>query len=292
MTKLTKSMSLFIVLFVYAAAFTGGLLVYQMLPFHPVWKYLMADAAATIIVWLFGLIYKNASMYDPYWSVAPLLLFICFILEAQMLDAADILYIAVFAFWGVRLTVNWILGWDHIKQQDWRYSMLKEQNKALWPVTNFFGINMMPTLIVFANLLPAYFCTLSADSLTFVTALGALVCVGAAALQIVSDGQMRRFKSDPQNRGVNMEQGLWKYSRHPNYMGEVSFWWGVWIMQIGQIPGLWWTIFAPVFMTLLFVFISIPMMERRLLETKEGYSAYRQNTSMLLLLPLKKRESH
>ncbi|MDD5017054.1 MAG: DUF1295 domain-containing protein, partial [Eubacteriales bacterium] len=82
-----------------------------------------------------------------------------------------------------------------------------------------------------------------------------------------------------------MASGLWRYSRHPNYLGEVLFWWGVWVIQMSVLPALWWTIFAPTAMTLLFLFISIPMMEKRLLASKEGYAAYKKSTSMLLLLP-------
>ena len=143
----------------------------------------------------------------------------------------------------------------------------------------------MPTLIVFAAMLPAYFVSLDNYSLSVPTLLGALLCVCAVALQIVSDTQMRRFRRDPANAGQNMQSGLWAYSRHPNYLGEVALWWGVWVMQIGVLPEMWWTVLAPVLMSALFVFISIPMMERRLISTKDGYSDYLQRTSMLLLLP-------
>ncbi len=288
MKKMSKLLALAIVLIVYIAAFFAGVLVYRLLPIDPVWGYLCADAAATIVVWAFGLLYKNASMYDPYWSVAPLVLFICFVAEAGMFDAADALYIFVFAFWGVRLTLNWIIGWSGMQHQDWRYTMLREQNKELWPLTNFFGINMMPTLFVFINMMPAYYSAQSMDRLSLITAIGAAICIMAAVLQIVSDGQMRRFRLNPQNKGRNMESGLWRYSRHPNYLGEVSFWWGVYIMMLGQRPAFWWTIFAPVLMTLLFIFVSVPMMEKRLLATRSGYAAYKKDTSMLLLWPRKK----
>jgi steroid 5-alpha reductase family enzyme len=285
MKKISKGLSLTVVFIVYLATFFAGLLIYQLLDVVPVWGFLFADAAATVVVWAFGLLFKNASMYDPYWSVAPLVLFVFFVLEAQSFDMADVLYLLVFAFWGVRLTVNWIIGWTGMHHQDWRYTMLHDQNPSIWPLTNFFGINMMPTLIVYINMLPAYYSAQAVGSLSIVTVSGAAVCILAAALQIVSDGQMRRFRLNPENRGRNMETGLWKYSRHPNYLGEVSFWWGVYIMMLGQLPGMWWAIFAPILMTLLFVFVSVPMMEKRLIASKPGYAVYKKTTSMLLILP-------
>ena len=287
MKKMSKPLSLLVVLTVYTAAFFVGLLVYRLLLVPPVWAYLCADAAATVVIWVSGLVFRNASMYDPYWSVAPLVLFVCFVLDACAFDVADALYLAVFAFWGTRLTLNWGIGWQGMGHQDWRYTMLHDQNPTLWPLTNFFGINMIPTLIVFINLLPAYYSAQTSGQFSVLTAAGAVVCLSAAVLQIVSDGQMRRFRLNAANRGLNMAAGLWKYSRHPNYLGEVSFWWGIYIMMLGQTPAMWWTIFAPVLMTLLFAFISVPMMEKRLLATRPGYAAYKKATSVLLPLPPK-----
>ncbi len=287
--KLSKSLSLLIVLLVYAAAFVIGLLVFALLPFQGLFAYLIADAAATEVVWAIGLIFKNASLYDPYWSVAPLALYICFLLDAGHLDAVDMLYIALFAIWGIRLTLNWIVGWRGMAHQDWRYTMLHDKNPKLWLLTNFFGINMIPTLFVFVNLIPAYFCAVSGtDAIGIVSVLGFAVCLSAVLLQIVSDGQMRRFRKENAGSVRNIETGLWKYSRHPNYFGEVSLWWGVWLIQMGTQSALWWTVIAPVLMTLLFVLISIPMMENRLNDTKSGYDAYQKRTSMLLILPQKK----
>ena len=277
-----------VVLIVYVAAFFAGMLMFRLMTAAPVWRYLCADAAATIVVWAFGLLFRNSSMYDPYWSVVPLVLFLCFVATSQSFDAADVIYICVFAFWGVRLTLNWAIGWKGLQQEDWRYTMMRGQNKTLWPVANFFGINMMPTLIVFINVLPAFYCSLALDTLNMITVLGALVCIAATVLQIISDSQMRRFRLDPANKGKNMETGLWRFSRHPNYLGEVSFWWGVYIIMLGQRPTFWMAVIAPVFMTLLFVFISVPMMEKRLLQTRPGYAAYKRATSMLLLWPPKK----
>lgn len=287
--KLSKSLSLLTVLFVYTAAFFVGLLVFALLPFKGLFAYLIADAAATVAVWAAGLLCKNASLYDPYWSVAPLVLFVCFLLDAGQMDAADMLYIAVFTIWGVRLTVNWVIGWHGMAHQDWRYTMLRNKSPKLWLLTNFFGINMMPTLFVFVNLIPAYFCAVSGDdTIGLLSVLGFAVCLGAVSLQIISDGQMLRFRQENTGSGRNIETGLWKFSRHPNYLGEVSLWWGVWLIQMGTQSALWWTVIAPVLMTLLFVLVSIPMMENRLTETKAGYDAYQKRTSMLLILPTKK----
>ena len=286
MYTLSKPLSLLIVLFVYIAAFFAGLLVFNVLPDWGFLSYLIADAAATVVVWAFGIVFKNASLYDPYWSVAPIVLFICFIMQAGSADILDILYIAVFSIWGIRLTANWIIGWRGMAHQDWRYTMLKQKNPKIWFLTNFFGINMMPTLFVFVNMLSAYLCAFSTgDQLSIISVAGVLVCLAAVILQIVSDSQMMMFRKDAHNSGLSIQSGLWRYSRHPNYLGEVSFWWGAWLMQMGALGTLWWTVTAPVLMTMLFILISIPMMENRLTDTKKDYDAYQKRTSMLLIWP-------
>ena len=286
MAKYSKCVSLAIVAGVYAAAFFSGLIVYNfaMRFFDPLAAFFAADAAATAAVFIFGLIFANASVYDPYWSVAALVLVAAFA-AANPFRAISLFYVIAFAFWGIRLTANWAINWADLSAQDWRYTMLKRKNPRLWLVTDFFGINLMPTAIVFAGLIPAYFAIRSGGAINAVSAAGLAVALSAAVLQLISDAQMLRFRRDSSNRGKAIQSGLWRYSRHPNYFGEVSFWWGVWIMQAGVLPGMWWTVFAPLIMTSLFVFISIPMMEKKLLETKEGYGEYKKATSMLIPLP-------
>lgn len=290
MTKLSRPVSFFIVVLAYAAALIGGIIVFNFFRGFsaPLVSFFAADIAATVIVWALGLIFKNASMYDPYWSVAPIALIISFVCFSQTIDLTDILFTFLFLLWGVRLTLNWAVGWSGLGQQDWRYTMLRNQRPRLWFLTNFFGINMMPTLFVFFGMIPAFYSVMQGSGANVISFIGIAVCIAAVLLEMFADRQMRTFKSDAANRGKNIRSGLWRYSRHPNYLGEISFWWGIWIIQI-SILDIWWTVFAPLAMTVLFVFISIPMMEKRLLKSKEGYAEYKKATSMLMLLPVKQK---
>ena len=284
-------MSFFIVAAVYIAAFFCGLLIFFSLKNYPLPAFFLADVAATVVVWFSGIILNNTSLYDPYWSVAPLVLVAGFIVQSGMFEAAMIIYAVILAVWGVRLTANWAAGWNGLRHVDWRYRMLRQQNPKLWPITNFFGINMMPTLVVFAAMLPVFFVSQFHSAANPITFIGAALCIAAICIQALSDAQMRRFRKASKDTGANMVYGLWRYSRHPNYLGEISFWWGVWLIQLSVLPALWWTVFAPFLITLLFVFISIPMMEKKLLSTKNGYADYQTRTSMLLLLPIKQPQS-
>jgi len=284
-----KTTSLAIVFLIYVFACFMGFLVFVLNSgMHLILSTLLADIAATLIVWIFGIILKNSSVYDPYWSMIPLIIIIPWIIKAASVSVGDILFIAAIFIWGIRLTINWIVRWRGLSQQDWRYTMLKNKSPRLWFITNLMGINMMPTLIVFAALIPVYFGMGQDRDINAFSVIGFTVCIGAVLIQAISDRQMDLFRRDSSNKSRHIDRGLWHYSRHPNYLGEISFWWGLWLMQIGILPGLWVTIAGPVLMTLLFVFVSIPMMEKYIIETRPGYREYQKKVSVLKLLPRKR----
>jgi steroid 5-alpha reductase family enzyme len=112
--------------------------------------------------------------------------------------------------------------------------------------------------------------------------LGVLVTTGAIVLAYAADEQLRAFRNDPADRGLIMRSGLWAHSRHPNYLGEVSTWWGLWLFALAAGIEWWWTVVGAVAINAMFAFVSIPMMERRLLATRAGYDEYRQCVPMLL----------
>ncbi len=284
-----RSLSFFVVLIIYVLACAAGFLTYSLTSsMHLLISTLLADIAATIIVWLAGIVFKNSSIYDPYWSVAPIVIIIFWLFAGNIsLSATDILFMAAIFIWGTRLTTNWALRWKGIDDQDWRYTMFKKRSPKMWFLTNLFGINLMPTIIVFIALTPLYFGLVNSSRPAYYAIPGFVICIAAVAIQAISDRQMDLFRKDASNNGKNIDRGLWKYSRHPNYLGEISFWWGIWLMQAWSSPGNWWSAAGPVFMTMLFVFISIPMMERHILETRPDYREYQMKVSVLKFFPRK-----
>ena len=247
----------------------------------PVIAMLAADIAATLLIWIVGLILRNASVYDPYWSVVPPFMVIGWMRATGGLHFASVLLLIALLIWAVRLTVNFAIGWRGLEHQDWRYGMLKDKNPKLWIVTNLFGINLFPTLVVFACMIPAYIIISSFARVGLLFSIGFLMCIGAAAVQLVADKQMRAFRKTKE-KGGHIESGLWRISRHPNYLGEVLMWWGVWVMQMGTTPDIWLTILAPIAMTAMFLFISIPMMETHIAEKCPGYAEYQARVGVLL----------
>jgi steroid 5-alpha reductase family enzyme len=159
--------------------------------------------------------------------------------------------------------------------------MFLHKTGRFFPLVSFFGIMIFPTLVVFACLLPAMDFIQNSD-VNLVTVLGFFVCIGAATLQLVSDIQLHRFrKGRPDHAGI-IREGLWRYSRHPNYLGEILMWWGVFLMAASAAPGRLYLSLGALVNTLMFVFISIPMAEKHLASYKPEFEQYKRETSMLV----------
>lgn len=280
----TRLVSFIIVLAVYIFSFFISFLVFNLFNnIHILLASLLADIAATLVVWVFGIIFGNSSLYDPYWSVAPLIIIPFWILSAGIaFSIFEILLFAAIFLWGIRLTFNWAKRWKGLAHQDWRYIKLKKDNPRLWFLTNLIGINLMPTLIVFIALLPAYFGIVSKGSLNILTILGFTISIASVFIQAASDFQMDLFKKNKPFSNEFIDRGLWRYCRHPNYFAEVLFWWGIWILQMGINPKIWMTIIGPIVVTILFIFISIPMMEKHILSSKPSYSVYQRQVAMFI----------
>ena len=277
-----KTPSIIFSFVLYTFAFIAAAVLYnRLIEAGPIKAMIAADVLATLIVWIAGLIVNNASTYDPYWSVAPPLIALGWVSTSVGFNSASVLLVIALIIWSVRLTLNFFLGWPGLTHQDWRYGMLKDKNPKLWLVTNLFGINLFPTLIVFVCMIPAYLVIQAQTGVSLLVLIGFVMCIGAAVLQFIADGQMRAFRNT-KAPGTHIESGLWRLSRHPNYLGEVTLWWGIWVMQMGVNPSIWLTVLAPIAMTAMFLYISIPMMETHVAEKCPEYTEYQKRVGVLL----------
>jgi len=279
---LSKTLSLAIIVAVYVAAIVAGTVAYGYLSSRvpALWALLLADVLATIIVWAIGQLFGNVSVYDPFWSVIPPVMFTAWALYKCCSTLPVILLLIAVWYWGIRLTGNWVYTFKGLAYEDWRYARYREtQSPILFYLTNLFGLNLMPTLLVFACMLPGFGLYESTSPVTWLTWLGFAVCLSSATIQLIADTQIHRFRAA--HPGEFCRTGLWKKGRHPNYFGEIQFWWGIWLMY-ASMEGIDILILAPMAMTALFLFISIPMMERRQLQNKPGYAEYRKLTRLLI----------
>ncbi len=281
--KQNRLLSFIVLGIIYAAATVIGVMTYNLTSGEWWLRLLIADTVSTIFTFIGSLIFKNASVYDPYWSVQPIVILGAFII-GRKITLVKILTVTAVFYWGIRLTANWAYTFGGLNHQDWRYTMLSEKTGIFYPVINFVGIHMVPTIVVYFVTLPACYVLISEDKVfsKLLAVIGFCISVGAATLQGIADITMHKYRK---NRNAPfIRNGVWKYSRHPNYLGEILMWWGIAILSIGALGFSWIYILGAVLNTLLFLCVSIPLAEGRQ-STKEGYMEYKKETRMLLPVP-------
>ncbi len=270
---------------VYLLAGAAGILCYLALPL-PFWlSLLIADVVSTVVTFLFSLIFRNASVYDPYWSVQPVVILIAFAI-GRRLTAAMILPLLAVLLWGVRLTANWAYTFHGLTHQDWRYTMLREKTGKGYFFVNFVGIHLVPTLVVYGCILPAVFTFVEAPAFNAGSAVFFALSVLAVLLQGTADVQMHRYRKHRTTPFIRT--GLWKYARHPNYLGEILMWWGVGLAAVCLMPTRWYLLAGALANTMLFCFVSVPIADGRQAR-KEGFANYKRDTRIFLPLPKKQK---
>ena len=256
---------------------------------HPIGVALCADLAGTLAIFAFSVAFRNSSFYDPYWSVAPLAIALFWAGRPELVGVNPIrlvIVIALVALWGARLTWNWLRGWEGLRHEDWRYRDLQQRTGRLYWLVSLAGIHLAPTLWVFAGLLPVYVAVAAGrEPFGYLDLLAFAVTLGAIWLEARADQQLQRYRESKPPAEEFLRSGVWAWSRHPNYLGEMGFWWGLWLFAMAADPAWWWTIVGPLGITLMFRFVSLPMIEERMKARRPAYAEYVERSSLVLPLP-------
>ena len=244
----------------------------------------IADLIGTVIIFVFSILFNNSSMYDPYWSVKPLVIaayyfFLDPVSQVSLVEGATLMLVFLYA---LRLTANFYRGWSGLSHEDWRYRNFRTQfPKAYW-IVSFFGIHFFPTLMVYLGCLPMLVIFEQPLQFPLLAIAGLLVLLGSIVLAFVADEQLRTFRNDPANSGKTINVGLWSRSRHPNYLGEILTWWGLFTVALAYGWDFWWTGLGALVITLMFVFISIPLIEKYSLGRRSDYQDYIRRVPFLI----------
>ena len=289
--KNNKLFGLFALLAIYLVATAVGILTFYLLnPYmHFLVAILIADAIATVIVWASGLVVGTPSVYDPYWSLQTIIIYIPLLFLFNNWNIFTVIPLIAISLYSIRLTANFIKGFHGLGYVDWRYDMLKQKSGKLFQLVNLFGICMFPTLVVYLASVPLFiYASLDVSSFSYLDFIGSGVILIGICFELIADLQMKEFIKTRKSREDVINIGMWKYSRHPNYLGEILIWFGVAFILIIHNYLLAYWIAGAVVNLLMFLFISIPMEEKHMLEYKPNLKTYIKTTSCLLLLPRRK----
>ncbi|MEZ4627620.1 MAG: DUF1295 domain-containing protein [Eubacteriales bacterium] len=209
--KRSRGWSFLFTVAVYVAATAVGIVVYRLMRGDTLLRLFAADIAATLLIYLISLPLKNASVYDPYWSVAPIVILPLAITDFGIWNLGSALLLLCIGYWGVRLTANWAYTFHGYKHQDWRYTMLREKSGAFYPLVSLFGIMLFPTLVVYLCLLPALRYAQS-GGVNLITALGFGGLRRRRDAAVVADLQLHRFQKRATSKNEIIRTGVWKHA--------------------------------------------------------------------------------
>jgi len=237
--------------------------------------------AAMVLLWIISLIVKNSSIVDIFWGAGFVISgWLAFFLTPQGLLARKILIMVLVTIWGLRLA-GYVLWRNAGKPEDFRYAKWRSESPQIWWWKSFFQVFLLQGFLMWVIATPLLAAQFTSTPLGILDYLGILFWLIGFFFEAAGDWQLSRFKSNPENKGKVLDKGVWHYTRHPNYFGDATQWWGYYL--IAASAGGWWTIFSPIIMTFFLLNVSgVAMLEKTLKDTKPQYRDYIARTSSFI----------
>ena len=283
-----KSKAVVEIILIYLIIGIGGFLSYHFYdPQNEMLRFLVADLVMTVLAYIFSLLKRNSSVYDAYWSVIPFYFVMLWAWNSvEQWQGAHYLTAFSISFWSWRLTHNWYRSWTGWEHEDWRYVNFRNQFGKHFQWINFSAIHLYPTMIVFLSMTGLFFLyDGTGKELNLLVIIGNVVAIIGTFLELFADNTLFAERNNPnRQKGACIRKGLWKYSRNPNYLGEILFWFGLAAVGLGAAAP-YWTLLGSIGMFLMFIFASIPMKEQRQMKTRTDFAEYKKEVSMLIPLP-------
>jgi len=257
-----------------------------MLDLHAARLALLAILALALLAWAASLVRRDASIVDRFWS----LFFLCGAVSyAVALDATAPrarIVLALLAAWALRLAlyITW-RNWGG--PEDRRYQAIRRRNEPGFVWKSLYLVFGLQALLAAVIGLPLAAAIGAGSPLNALDVAGIALWLAGFAFEVAGDAQLARFKANPDSRGRVLDTGLWRYSRHPNYFGEATLWWGFYLLAAAA--GAAWTVFAPLLMTFLLLKVSgVALLEHDIHARRPGYRGYIARTSAFLPWPPKR----
>jgi len=191
------------------------------------------------------------------------------------------------SIWGLRLAWH-IYTRNKGKKEDSRYLLWRKEWGKWFYLRSYAQVYLLQGILLFLIILPVLLVNKNAgQAFGFLDITGIAIWLIGFFFESVGDAQLAKFIKNPLNKGKIMQGGLWRYTRHPNYFGEVTQWWGIWLIVL-SVPNGWFGIIGPVTITFLILFVSgVPLLEKKY-TGRVDFEEYKKRTSIFIPLPPKK----
>jgi len=236
-----------------------------------------------VLLWLFSVIIKNASIIDPFWSVGFLILSFHYYSVTESVGLRSEMVFVLIVLWAIRLS-GYLLVRNWGKGEDYRYQKFRRDfgEKRYWWIS-FFQVFLLQGVlcwIISLPLLAIFFYTID-TGLIWLDYLALALFVIGFIFESLGDLQLWLFKSNSDNKGKVLRYGLWKFTRHPNYFGEAVIWWGIGLFCLAT--NTYFPLIGVVLMTFLLLKVSgVSLLEKGLSKTKPGYRNYIETTNSFI----------
>lgn len=239
-----------------------------------------------LIFFIVGTLIKNNSIVDMGWGIGFVIVAWFTLFRGGNFNNPNLLVTLLVTIWGTRLFYH-IVKRNWKKPEDFRYATWrKEWGKWLIPRA-FLQVYMLQGVFMLLVSSSVIFLNGGAGFVTVYSVIGAVIWVIGFYFEAVGDYQLEQFKKNKSNKGKILDTGLWKYTRHPNYFGEATMWWGIGILAWGSGATAF-SFISPIVITFLLLFVSgVPMLEKAF-ANRPGYEEYKAKTSIFIPLPPKK----
>ena len=246
----------------------------------------LAVAGCMGALWLLSLALRNASIVDVFWGLG----FVVIAALSLLRTPGDgtprrWLLAAMVGLWGLRLAGH--LLWRNAGHgEDPRYQAMRRHWGARFWWVSLASVFALQGVLMWIVSLPVQLGLFAPGGpLGALDALGALLFAQGLFFETLGDWQLARFKADPANAGRVMDRGLWRFTRHPNYFGDVCVWWGIFAVALATPYGSW-SVVGPALMSFLLLRVSgVPMLERSIGKRRPDYARYAERTSAFLPRP-------
>ncbi len=230
---------------------------------------------------LVSLVKKRNDVADTAWGLGFVLLAWCSFLISENSDTRALIVNTLVTVWGFRLAWH-IHKRNKGKTEDYRYKAWRDEWGKWFYLRSYLQVYILQGFFLFLIVSPVLMINKnSLSNIGLLDFIGVAVWLFGFIFESVGDSQLKKFISNPENKGKLMRGGLWQYTRHPNYFGEVTQWWGIWAVSLGVLNGLY-TIIGPLTITYLILKVSgVPMLEKKMEENPE-FAEYKRQTSVFI----------
>ena len=239
-------------------------------------------------IWfLIAQVLRRNDVADVAWGTGFILTALSAMIFTESVSHRGFLVMFLVSLWGMRLACHIFLR-NRRTGEDSRYKKWKQEWGKYALIRAYFQVFLLQGLLIVVISLPVTIVINSSNNpFSFFDAFGIFIWFIGFTFEAVGDYQLMKYKRNPVHKGRIMTLGLWKYTRHPNYFGEVALWWGLYFISL-SVPWGWATILGPVTISYLILKVSgIPLLEEKYKDNLE-FQVYKKRTSAFFPLPPRK----